>query len=843
MPDNDTPTEPGIGPGPTQTPTAGKYRPFAEARAFVRSLGLKSQREWSDYCKSGRRPVDIPTTPHTVYAEWVDLKDWLGSGKGSTKSFEEVQEYARSLGIRTFEEWKAHVKGGLPPGIPRNPQDTFRIKGFTTWRAFLDRKYLPFAEARALVRTWGLRTKREWKARTEQPDFPRTKIPSSPWDTYRADGWVSLDDWLGNENRWSRPQIRGFLDSLLPVVHDLSPAELLVILKRKGLFEGDFRKNSNRSILEDLIKLLNANDPAGVVQNLVDRLDQTVPPTDLSPTDTPTGDGEPPPLGEDTLNGGWVGEPEQPRDPDTVDGVADIVNDDQSVLDFLIENRVAGYWQRVLTGDPTFSVEDFRRHEGGTRSNLTRDRFLEEYDAAMSLLIPPTYAYQKVGRLAPPLPMQRLIAYRVLKQKCVGNWSGVGAGKTVSAILSALVVEAQLTVVLAFNSTLEMWEGEIKKVCPTAQVAVKSRGPFEFPGAGPAFVVMNYESFQQEWAKTEFVPHVTTAGRRLDMVIIDEIQTVRQRSGAEESARRGGVNHLLNEARARNENLRVLGMSATPVINDLHEARVTLEMITGRSFAHIPTRYSVANAITFHQQMIRHGLRLRPRYPVTVEEAVVTVDGRPVLDDLRALGRIRLGGIHALERVLLRAKLDAVRDRLRPGTLVYTQFIEGFVDELIGAAIGKGLSVGVFTGDDKSGLDRFRNRLKPDVPAADRCDVLIGSAPVGTGVDGLQEVGDRLIFASLPWTAAEYDQVIGRLKRHGARFERIEVFVPQVVLTDGNSNWSWDAYRFQCIRFKRTLADAVIDGTVPEGRLPTRDEMFRQSLATLQEWMDRVARD
>jgi hypothetical protein len=46
------------------------YRPFKEARDFVRSLNLKDQKEWDDYCKSGKKPDDIPFTPWHTYKEW-----------------------------------------------------------------------------------------------------------------------------------------------------------------------------------------------------------------------------------------------------------------------------------------------------------------------------------------------------------------------------------------------------------------------------------------------------------------------------------------------------------------------------------------------------------------------------------------------------------------------------------------------------------------------------------------------------------------------------------------------------------------------------------------------------
>ena len=46
------------------------YRPFNEAREFVRTLNLKGQREWNDYCKSGNKPDDIPSNPWNTYKEW-----------------------------------------------------------------------------------------------------------------------------------------------------------------------------------------------------------------------------------------------------------------------------------------------------------------------------------------------------------------------------------------------------------------------------------------------------------------------------------------------------------------------------------------------------------------------------------------------------------------------------------------------------------------------------------------------------------------------------------------------------------------------------------------------------
>ena len=52
---------------PQVNPPLRVHRSFKEARDFVRSLGLKNLQEWQDYCKSGNKPDDIPSTPQNVY--------------------------------------------------------------------------------------------------------------------------------------------------------------------------------------------------------------------------------------------------------------------------------------------------------------------------------------------------------------------------------------------------------------------------------------------------------------------------------------------------------------------------------------------------------------------------------------------------------------------------------------------------------------------------------------------------------------------------------------------------------------------------------------------------------
>jgi hypothetical protein len=80
----------------------GKFRgtgwqPFKKARAFVRRLGLQSQGDWRAYCRSGKKPKDIPSSPDNVYAKmgWTGFGDWLGTGGPSRAAISIIQESAR----------------------------------------------------------------------------------------------------------------------------------------------------------------------------------------------------------------------------------------------------------------------------------------------------------------------------------------------------------------------------------------------------------------------------------------------------------------------------------------------------------------------------------------------------------------------------------------------------------------------------------------------------------------------------------------------------------------------------------------------------------------------------
>jgi superfamily II DNA or RNA helicase len=211
-----------LGTGTTATHLR-RYRAFNKARAFARSLDLKSSAEWFAFTKSGRLPSDIPVAPHQVYKDWAGMGDWLGTWTIATRrrqyrSFGKARTFARSLSLKSGAEWLAFAKsGGLPGDIPTNPDNTYREKGWVGMGDWLGtgnvaatvkhRQFRSFEKARAFARSLDLKSGREWKSFTKSGRLP-PDIPVNPNQAYGDDGWVSMGDWLGTGA--VAPQLRQF---------------------------------------------------------------------------------------------------------------------------------------------------------------------------------------------------------------------------------------------------------------------------------------------------------------------------------------------------------------------------------------------------------------------------------------------------------------------------------------------------------------------------------------------------------------------------------------------------------------------------------------------------------
>lgn len=185
------------------------YRPFSEAREYVRALKLKNVTEWREYYRSGKKPDDIPSTPDKIYKkEWKGYGDWLGTGRLATKDleflpFEEARQIARSLKFKNNEEYKEYCRSKNRQ-LPMVPNLVYEKK-WKGWGDFLgtgnitriNRKFWPFPKAKEFVQSLGLKDGleyRQWCRSGQRPDY----IPSAPHKVYeKQKEWNGWEDFLG----------------------------------------------------------------------------------------------------------------------------------------------------------------------------------------------------------------------------------------------------------------------------------------------------------------------------------------------------------------------------------------------------------------------------------------------------------------------------------------------------------------------------------------------------------------------------------------------------------------------------------------------------------------------
>ncbi len=506
-------------------------------------------------------------------------------------------------------------------------------------------------------------------------------------------------------------------------------------------------------------------------------------------------------------------------------------NDDHQLASYLLQGRVNALWKLAYL-DPKAVHTATRRKRKDKYEEKVRSAFRQEFDLARNLPIPCGWAFAPTGTVVEPNLMQRHVAAMMLQRRQYGNWSGTGAGKTVSAVLSALALKAGrgkgIIIVVCPNNTVDGWVTAIEGCHPDNRVATKTWDPHWETGSGPKWLVVNYEKLS-DTAATDAISGLL-AKYRIDLLVVDEVHFTKERENSPASRRRATLMDLRSKAGEANPKLRVLGMSATPAVNEPRETVSLLEVLRGEDLSHMDTGRTTEAAMRIHQELVLTGTRWKPDYSdIGVIDTPTRIDISHLYDDIIALGRTP--SALELEMVLMEGKLETiVKECLRGGrTLIYTEFRTGIVDMLTSAIEDVGLRVGHFTGRTKQ-LARFVgfDPVTGDpVPVDHQVDVLIGTQAIGTGVDGLQHIADRLVFATLPWTSAGYAQIVGRVVRQGrSKDQQVEIVTPITYISaqaaGAREDWSMDQYRHDTITSKKTLIDAIVDGDLPTGtRLPS----------------------
>ena len=810
--------------------------PLEEAREYSRSLGLNDKEEWYEYWKSHERPEDIPARPDVAYKEWESWGDFFGTGPIAPQNrkfrpFKEAREYAHSLNFENKEGWDNLSKQGkIPKDIPIHPDRTYKKewKGWGDWLdtgtiATFNRKYCSFEEAREFARSLGLKGADDWDKYWKSHKKP-DDIPASPEDRYKEE-WISWYDFLGNEETvWSIRRIKETLKGLIDsgIIYQMDEARLYSLMKSDGLLNL-YSTNRHSELFKKLPYELDNPEFIKALDQYAHSDSEELP--EVLSHEKPDYEEEIKTAktieelanGKDELDYGKIATPEQVfKETEALPSICV----DEEKIQFQISCSVRDLWKTVIENEAINVAKIKAEGKNGNRfHDEVKETFLSEYEQVQQIRrkLPEGYAFP-----SNPRTMQLYVAMRIKKNPYFANLSTTGTGKTLSAILASRVIDAKMTVVVCPNDIVKQWEEQIKKAFPDSDV--KSSRIYEKEVFNEKrdenkhkYLVINYDKFSQYYSDNELSK---LAEQKIDLLILDEVQYAKKRSEAEESKRHRLVLAFRMAMKKRNKDSKALGMSATPIINDLTEGKAFLEMLIGNDYVDLETRDTIPNAVALYEKLVPISIRERQSY-ATVETHDIDVQVPYEGLTRKEYTKLKSNPLH-VEKMLTPARIPEIIKNIDGKTIIYTEYVgEGMVQELKKAVEKAGYSTTEYTGEDKRGFEEFVKNGK---------QVLIASKPISVGVDGLQTVCNRLIINTLPWTNSGYEQLIGRLARE-KQTNKVDVFLIKASL--GPVQYD-ETYKMGRIRYKRTVADCAVDGILPRKKMVTPTQANKAAIEMLE---------
>ena len=467
--------------------------------------------------------------------------------------------------------------------------------------------------------------------------------------------------------------------------------------------------------------------------------------------------------------------------------------------DYIAKESINRIWNCVLADEKYVERLAPLKEDCGEWLKYIINTFLEEYRLVKQEQVTEDYKFEYEPSL-----MQKLMSYRIATNPYYGNWCGTGAGKTNAFLIASRRIDARVTVCVCPNSVVDTIRKSIIKVYPNSNiVVVKSMEDIvSYNREQYNYIIFNYEKFSQPYS-TEMVDKLVSLNI-IDFICFDEVH----RTKNNESSTNQNLTNLRIFANKKNKDLKVLGMTATPLINNLGEVRNLLELITGTSFSEIikDNKCTINNIHNAYKYLMLYGFRYVPDYNITCKEEKIKIISDSLTEQLVNFNN---SDVNDIEGLFIHCKYNNIKQYITNRTIIYTQFIKKLIPNIKKELKNDGITFREYTGEIDS---EERDRIITDF-GEHKFDVILASSPITTGVDGLQKYCDNIIILSLPWTNAEYTQLIGRVNRQGSNFKQVNIIIPQVFieLNDGKM-WSWDEKRYNIIKTKRTLSDAVVDG-------------------------------
>ena len=507
------------------------------------------------------------------------------------------------------------------------------------------------------------------------------------------------------------------------------------------------------------------------------------------------------------------------------------INPNDEASKFIVLDTIHKMWNDILKaneeGNLHDAIEKIKQEDGGKFWKHIQSTFLNEYHEVIAIEKDDDYKFPYEPSL-----MQKLMVYYLSNNKSFGNWCGTGAGKTNAFLFATRKTNSRVVVAIVPNDVIDTLVKAINNIYPDSVVIIPKSSDelFTYDRSKFNYIIYNYEKFQGNNGAEDTINKLLETNT-IDFICLDEVQNVKVRDIGNASSRSQFINNLISRGRIANTEMKTLAMSATPCINNLTEVRSIIELLTGVEHNEIGSHNSITNIHNAYKALLLNGFRYVPKYPMVIKERLVEID---CTDDSELYIDLisNNNGISGIEYVLAKKKLKELKNELKPGTIVYATWVDCMSEMLTKNIKKMGFSVESYNGKsgNKEGrkeiLDRFLNG---------KTDVLVCSKPISTGVDGLQYKCNKIIIISLPWTDADYTQLMGRIYRQGSVFDCAEFVILQVVINTPKCEWSWDKMRKQAIDTKKSLGSAVVDGNIQESYTINKEMLLIKAMEALKE--------
>ena len=314
--------------------------------------------------------------------------------------------------------------------------------------------------------------------------------------------WHGFTEFIGVEDKtWSPLKVKELLKGLIKsdFIFEVDEAVLYSFLLRNGLLN---LNNRHDDFFNNLVSASRTSGGKKAIQEYANSNATVTDPPSLSP-----------------YGGAQVGEAEEigtatsaevsaavssatgsaQRHPKTVEHILrhtivfDSISQDKEAMEFYLNYAINDLWKKAFDDEiNTIRYLEENGKVGNKFHDTIVETFLKDYYGTKNLKIPSEYSFPKK-----PFLMQRYVAYKLKHLSNFGNFSGTGAGKTLSAILVSQVIGSKLTLIVCPNDVVDHWEKRIHESFPKARV-ITGKDVFSavYDDSKFQFLVLNYDHFR-----------------------------------------------------------------------------------------------------------------------------------------------------------------------------------------------------------------------------------------------------------------------------------------------------------------------------------------------------------